>query len=212
MGDKVGKKYKFKLEKTEILITKQFNLYKNILIKNLADNLHLKMKSQRQVLTVRENHGYAKMIDEIQHFSNMIKESKESNNHRYKQEKSRFKENMIHLYGRISDKKGKTIDHCPYPSNIENNELGSSFIQNEFDEITFVLIHILRDNISILEKNVQELYIRLDVKKTEDVFDERLVLYDEDENNEDEHVNVLDVECIDVLDSGDDFGIYEQET
>ena len=43
--DKVGKKYKFKLEKTEILFTKQFNLYKNILIKNLADNLHLKMVS-----------------------------------------------------------------------------------------------------------------------------------------------------------------------
>ena len=43
--DKVGKKYKFKLEKTEILFTKQFNLYKNILIKKLADNLHLKMVS-----------------------------------------------------------------------------------------------------------------------------------------------------------------------
>merc|ERR1712238_338382 len=193
MGDKVGKKYKFKLEKTEILFTKQFNLYKNILIKNLADNLRLKMKSQRQVLTVRENHGYANMIDEIQHFSNMIKESKESNNHRYKQEKSRFIENM---------ELGKQLNH----------KLGSSSIQNEFDEITFVLIHILRDNISILEENIQELYIRLDVKKTEDAFDERLGLYDEDESNEDEHVNVLDVECIDVLDSGDDFGIYEQET
>jgi len=56
------------------------------------------------------------------------------------------------------------------------------------------------------------LYIRLDVKKTEGAVNESLGVYDEDKSNEDEHVNVLDVECIDVLDSGDDFGIYEQET